>query len=312
MLGRLIPFALIAQCNAYARVSIPVTGQVMGGESFEIHAEMMKEVHSGLGKLEVLGECCADPGEASEVSDAINSNQVYGKTKEVDKEIFKVGSTACRQMREFEQKNQANKACSYFFVFENTKHADHGYAANCVPAQMCKDDVVGMTKGKVATYGVVMQILQQNLGGLKYIGKGPLGKCLEGMTAINEGKLQGLMKEERIVKLGGLNVMADIASGGKSAAMKKTFEFDGMEKIPAVKSFNKCVDDASVGYLFVFGNKYWSGDKSDVDLGGFMEKKEKMTKIKVEKKKAAEKAAAEAAEAPVSKRRLTEQDAVLV
>eukprot|EP00439_Symbiodinium_sp_Y106_P040362 s833_g4.t4 len=139
MLGRLIPFALIAQCNAYARVSIPVTGQVMGGESFEIHAEMMKEVHSGLGKLEVLGECCADPGEASEVSDAINSNQVYGKTKEVDKEIFKVGSTACRQMREFEQKNQANKACSYFFVFENTKHADHGYAANCVPAQMCKE-----------------------------------------------------------------------------------------------------------------------------------------------------------------------------
>eukprot|EP00439_Symbiodinium_sp_Y106_P026172 s833_g3.t1 len=179
-----------------------------------------------------------------------------------------------------------------------------------------------MTKGKVATYGVVMQILQQNLGGLKYIGKGPLGKCLEGMTAINEGKLQGLMKEERIVKLGGLNVMADIASGGKSAAMKKTFEFDGMEKIPAVKSFNKCVDDASVVLnrilriqtdkpLLTFGriianvciqNKYWSGDKSDVDLGGFMEKKEKMTKIKVEKKKAAEKAAAEAAEAPVSKR----------
>ena len=26
------------------------------------------------------------------------------------------------------------------------------------------------------------------------------------------------------------------------------------EKIPAVKSFNKCVDDASMGYLFVFGN----------------------------------------------------------
>ena len=24
------------------------------------------------------------------------------------------------------------------------------------------------------------------------------------------------------------------------------------EKIPAVKSFNKCVNDASVGYLFVF------------------------------------------------------------
>ena len=32
MLGRLIPFALIAQCNAYARVSIPVTGQALRGE----------------------------------------------------------------------------------------------------------------------------------------------------------------------------------------------------------------------------------------------------------------------------------------
>ncbi|OLP94008.1 hypothetical protein AK812_SmicGene24042 [Symbiodinium microadriaticum] len=273
MLGRLIPFALIAQCHAYARVSIPVDGQVMGGESFEIHAEMMKEVHSGLGKLEVLGECCADPGEASEVSDAINSNQVYGTDKEIDKEIFKVGSTECRQMRELEQKNPANKGCSYFFVFENTKHADHGYAANCVPAQMCKDDVVGMTKGKVATYGVVMQ----------------------------------------------------------------TFQFDGMvpslhleEKIPAVKSFNKCVDDASMGYLFVFGNKYWSGDKSTVDLSNFMEEKEKQTKIKAEKKQAAEEAKAAAAKEaektpdceeasdavgvrrPCYKRRLTEQDQVLV
>ena len=171
MLGRLIPFALMVQCHAYARVSIPVTGQLFGGESFEMHAEMMKDVHSGLGKLEVLGECCADPGEASEVSEAINSNQVYGNVKEVDKEIFKVGNTQCRQMRESEQKNPANKACSYFFVFENTKHADHGYAANCVPAQMCKDDVVGMTKGKVATYGVVMQILQQNLGALKHPGR---------------------------------------------------------------------------------------------------------------------------------------------
>lgn len=324
------PFALIAQCHAYARVSIPVDGQVMGGESFEIHAEMMKEVHSGLGKLEVLGECCADPGEASEVSDAINSNQVYGTDKEIDKEIFKVGSTECRQMRELEQKNPANKGCSYFFVFENTKHADHGYAANCVPAQMCKDDVVGMTKGKVATYGVVMQILQQNLGGLKYIGKGPLGKCLEGMTAVNEGNLKGLTKEERAVKLGGLNILADIASGGKTAAMKTTFQFDGMEKIPAVKSFNKCVDDASMGYLFVFGNKYWSGDKSTVDLSNFMEEKEKQTKIKAEKKQAAEEAKAAAAKEaektpdceeasdavgvrrPCYKRRLTEQDQVLV
>ena len=30
---------------------------------------------------------------------------------------------------------------------------------------------MGMTKGKVATYGVVMQILQQNLGGLKHPGR---------------------------------------------------------------------------------------------------------------------------------------------
>ena len=28
---------------------------------------------------------------------------------------------------------------SYFLVFQNTAHADHSYAANCVPAQMCAE-----------------------------------------------------------------------------------------------------------------------------------------------------------------------------
>ncbi|CAE7898627.1 unnamed protein product, partial [Symbiodinium necroappetens] len=104
---------------------------------------------------------------------------------------------------------------SYFMVFLNTAHADHSYAANC-------DNVVGMTLGKIATYGVVERILQQNLEGLAYIGKGPLGKCLEGMTRVNEGDLKGLIKEERAVKLGSLNVIADIATGGKAAAKKQT------------------------------------------------------------------------------------------
>ena len=32
-----------------------------------------------------------------------------------------------------------------------------------------QDDVVGMTKGKIATYGVVERILQQNLGSLAHL-----------------------------------------------------------------------------------------------------------------------------------------------
>lgn len=308
MLGRLVPFALIALCDAYLREATSLTGQEFAGMNFKDKADSLREASPRYGKLEMMGECCSAPGEAEQVENDVNTNSVYGSKAEIAEEVFKY--TSCRKMGEHETSSQANPECSYFMVFQNTAHADHSYAANCVPAQMCMDNVVGMTQGKIATYGVVERILQQNLEGLAYIGKGPLGKCLEGMTRVNEGKLNGLIKEERAVKLGSLNIIADIATGGKTAAKKQALTFDGMEKIPAVKSFNKCVNDASVGYLFVFKNGYWSGGKSDVDLGAFSKYKEEQTKIKEQKKEAAAKAKAAAEE--VSQRRLSEQDAVLV
>ncbi|CAE7770532.1 unnamed protein product [Symbiodinium necroappetens] len=292
MLGRLVPFALIALCDAYLREATSLTGQEFAGMNFKDKADSLRQASPRYGKLEMMGECCSAPGEAEQVENDVNTNSVYGSKAEIAEEVFKYTS------------------CSYFMVFQNTAHADHSYAANCVPAQMCMDNVVGMTQGRIATYGVVEriavveQILQQ------YIGKGPLDKCGEGETRVNEGDLNGLIKEERAVKLGSLNVIADIATGGKAAAKKQALTFDGMEKIPAVKSFNKCVNDASVGYLFVFKNGYWSSDKSDVDLGAFSKYKEEQTKIKEQKKEAAAKAKAAAEE--VSQRRLSEQDAVLV
>ena len=306
MLGHLVPFALIALCDAYLREATSLTGQEFAGMNLKDKADSLRQASPRYGKLEMMGECCSAPGEAEQVENDVNMNSVYGSKAEIADEVFKY--TSCRKMGEQERSSQANPECSYFMVFQNTAHADHSYAANCVPAQMCMDNVVGMTEGKIATYGVVERILQQNLEGLVYIGKGPLGKCLEGMTRVNEGDLKGLIKEERAVKLGKLNVIADIVTGGE--AEKKALTFDGMEKIPAVKSFNKCVNDASVGYLFVFKNGYWSGGKSDVDLGAFSKYKEERTKVKEQKKKAA--ATAKAAGEEVSPARLSEQDAVLV
>jgi len=318
MLAYLFTFALIAQFHAYKRQAISVPGEEMGELSLQDHAANLAKMDTRLGKLDAVGECCGDKGQADEVATEINTNKLYGGTGEVKKDVFE--ETNCRRISEAEKSGRGNQFCSYFFVFENVAHADHGYAANCVPAGICQDDVVGMTKGKIATYGVVMQILQQNLGTLKYLGQGPLDKCYEGMTRINEGNLKGLWKEERIIKLGGLNVVADIATGGKAAATKKVLQFDGMASVPAVKAFNKCSSQPNVGYLFVYTNQYWNSNKSDVDLDGFSKFKEKMQKIKDQKQKEAEKAkkeqqAAQAAAAPTEQapqRRLSDQDAVLV
>ncbi|CAE7942838.1 unnamed protein product, partial [Symbiodinium necroappetens] len=284
--------------------------------------------------------------EAEQVENDVNTNSVYGSKAEIAEEVFKY--TSCRRIGEHETSSQANPECSYFMVFQNTAHADHSYAAKCVPAQMCMNNVVGM--GVVERIAFVDRMLQQNLEGLAYIGKGPLGKCLEGMTRVNEGDLTGIIKEERAVKLGSLNVMADTKkqnqasmvfittcsfgyspNSGTSDAVQSQSQKRGVDRIPkqlkkpveqcalpahvqaqekisADKSFNKCVNDASVGYLFVFKNGYWSGSKSDVDLGAFSKYKEEPTKIQEQKKEAAAKAKA----AAVSQRRLSEQDAVLV
>ena len=94
--------------------------------------------------------------------------------------------------------SNATAGCNYFSVFENGAHADHEYAANCVPATTCKENVVGMTQGMIALYGVVMQILQQNLGSLAWIGEGDMASCYAGMNKANMGSLDDIIAHKPI------------------------------------------------------------------------------------------------------------------
>ena len=148
--------------------------------------------------------------------------------------------------------------CNYFFVFKNKAHAEHDYAANCVPAAVCKDDVVGMTKGLVGTYGVVLQILQGNLGSLYWLGEGQLNECYKAMHQINTGKIEDLF----VTKPG-------LVIAGHVLTHDTVMEIPGMTKLGVKESLSSCKDDGSVGYLFVHKNLYWSNKKDEVDLGEF-------------------------------------------
>ena len=123
-----------------------------------------------------------------EVQNGINTNTLYGPTDELAKTIFK--DTGCSPVAEKNMNKMGTAGCTYFSIFQNTAHADHEFAANCVPGVVCSADVVGMTKGLIATYGVVMQILQPNLGSLANIYSGPIDKCFAGMNKLNEGNLK--------------------------------------------------------------------------------------------------------------------------
>ena len=110
----------------------------------------------------------------------INLNELYGTPDALKKE-FEVES-GCHVVEKHEMHKNGDKSCQYVMVFENKDAPVNELAANCVPAGICADDVVGMTKGKIATYGVVLQILQRNLGSLVYIGEGKPGECYKRMN----------------------------------------------------------------------------------------------------------------------------------
>ncbi|CAE6932035.1 unnamed protein product [Symbiodinium sp. CCMP2456] len=221
MLAGLICLALVVQGHAWARISVTVGGEELSDKSIQDKEKELAKANPHFGKLDTIGECCGDQkSEADVVRNAINTNDVYGSSGEVQKDIF--SRTSCRHITDAAGA-LGNADCSYVYIFENDLHADHEFAANCVPSTICKEDVVGMTEGKVATYGVVMQILQQNLGKLQGIWKGPMDACSDGMTRVNRGDLNGLWKEERMVKLGGeLNFIYSALTGGKSDAMKRS------------------------------------------------------------------------------------------
>ena len=160
------------------------------------------------------------------IQEGINTNKIYGSTKDVAKQIFE--ESGCEAVSEEDMEKMGTAGCNYVSVFKNQLHAEHEYAANCVPAQVCKQDVVGMTKGLVATYGVVLQILQGNLGQLAYIGEGPTEDCMEGMNKINEGKLKDVLVEKPI-KFGPIVI-------GK----KEELEFGGMLRLGIEQSLSNC------------------------------------------------------------------------
>ena len=108
-----------------------------------------------LGNVQLLGECCGQhTRSAVDVQTSINSNSLYGSTKEIAKKVF--NSSGCTPTTESDREQQPKADCTYVAVFANAEFADNTYAANCVPAQVCKDDVMG--KGLIATYGVVLQL----------------------------------------------------------------------------------------------------------------------------------------------------------
>ena len=131
-------------------------------------------------------------------------------------------------------KKTGEPGCTYFSIFENEDHAENTYAANCVPATVCKEDVVGMTKGLVATYGVVMQILQPNLGSLAWIGEGTTQDCYAGMNKINEGRLDEVM------------VKTPIKVGPIVLGFEEKLSFEGLNKVSAMDSLKQCKDCSRV------------------------------------------------------------------
>ena len=65
---------------------------------------------------------------------------VYGSSGEVEKDIF--SRTSCRKIGAVtakEKESFGKPTCSYFYIFQNQLHADHEFAANCVPSTICKD-----------------------------------------------------------------------------------------------------------------------------------------------------------------------------
>ncbi|CAE7559029.1 CHLP [Symbiodinium sp. CCMP2592] len=255
-LKSVLGLGLVAHASAFARVSMTTMGEALGQQTLKDYVDGLKAGNPRLGDLQFMGSCCGDyTGAAQQVQNSINTNELYGKTEEIAGSIFK--DSGCTPVVGDSMKSNATAGCNYFSVFGNKAHADHEYAANCVPATTCKENVVGMTQGMIALYGVVMQILQQNLGSLAWIGEGDMKSCLAGMNKANMGSLDGVIVHKPI-KIGPITVGSE-----------RVLEFEGMKKLGAADTLSKCKDDSSVGYLFIHKNLYWQNDKSAIDLEAF-------------------------------------------
>lgn len=280
-LKSVLGLGLVAHASAFARVSMTTMGEalVAGQQTLKDYVDGLKAGNPALGDLQFMGSCCGDyTGAAEQVQSSINTNELYGKTEEIAGSIFK--DSGCTPVVGDSMKSNATAGCNYFSVFENTAHADHEYAANCVPATTCKENVVGMTQGMIALYGVVMQILQQNLGSLAWIGEGDMASCYAGMNKANMGSMDEIIVHKPI-KIGPIQI-----------GTEKVLEFEGMKKLGATETLSKCKDDGSVGYLFIHKNLYWQNDKSSIDLEAFQKFKADQQEKKAEAKKQQEAAAA--------------------
>ena len=120
-------------------------------------------------------------GDALLAQTAVNTNDIYGATADV-LEAQLNQETGCHVVKDYSKNGDPD--CQYVMVFEDKIAPLNQLAANCVPATICEPDVVGMTKGKIATYGVVMQVLQKNLGQLVWLGQGDPATCLQRMTEV--------------------------------------------------------------------------------------------------------------------------------
>ncbi|CAE7275756.1 unnamed protein product [Symbiodinium natans] len=195
--------------------------------------------------------------EALDLGTQINLNELYGDPDTLRKKVEAYSS--CHVVEHRDMKKPGDEDCQYVMVFEDTTAPINELAANCVPATICKEDVVGMTKGKIATYGVVLQILQQNLGSLVWIGEGTHEECYNRMTEVNEGDLDKVFKIHNIDFLG-------------MHFKEKRMEIDGMKKLDAFKSLGECKDKEDGtpnAYLYIHKNLLWSKDKEAVDIDAF-------------------------------------------
>ena len=87
----------------------------------------------------------------------------------------------------------------------------------------------------IALYGVVMQILQQNLGSLAWIGGGDMASCYAGMNKANMGSTDDIIVHKPI-KIGPIQI-----------GTEKVLEFEGMKKLGATETLSKCKDRPHAG-----------------------------------------------------------------
>ena len=120
-------------------------------------------------------------GEALDVQTEINLNEMYGKNADVLRKELEA-ATDCQVVQKKDFGTKPSQDCHYVMVYNDLDAPLNELAANCVSASICKDDVVGLTKGKIATYGVVLQILQRNLGHLVWLGEGNPEMCAKRMN----------------------------------------------------------------------------------------------------------------------------------